>query len=57
METVSKDHKVTIRTNDGEEVTTKVTAEDARALEDLPFTSSNVTSTTVTPPEGGGGPS
>jgi hypothetical protein len=41
--------KVTIRTTDGEARTVDVKPEDVRATEDLPFTSSNVSSTTVHP--------
>ena len=46
-----KDHKVSIRTTDGAEPkTVDATKADARALEDLPFDSSNVSSVTVTLP-------
>lgn len=47
---MARDHKVTIRTTDGEAQTTNATAEDARALEELPFNSSNVSSVTVETP-------
>jgi hypothetical protein len=47
---MAKDHKVTIRTADGEVRTVNANADDARALEDLPFNSSNVSSVTVTTP-------
>ncbi len=41
--------KVTIRTTDGESRTVEVKPEDVRATEELPFSSSNVSSTTVHP--------
>jgi hypothetical protein len=47
---MAKDHKVVIHTTDGESQTVNATAADARALEDLPFDSSNVSAVTVTPP-------
>lgn len=46
---MSRNRKVTIHTDDGESRTVTATDEDARALEELPFTSSNVAVVTVEP--------
>lgn len=49
---MARDHKVKITTVSGETHTKSMTAEDAAAAEDLPFTSSNIAAVSVTPPGG-----
>jgi hypothetical protein len=48
MGSSKKDHKVEIRTTDGDVKTVRVTEDDARYYDTLPFTSTNVSSTTIT---------
>jgi hypothetical protein len=46
----NRDHTVTVRTTDGKSRPVKMTKDEARRAEDLPFTATDVQSVTVVAP-------